>query len=32
MTSRAAFIKESRMDFAEPTALNRKFGEVESLP
>jgi len=26
MTSRAAFIKESRMNFAEPIALNRKSG------
>ena len=29
MTSRAAFIKESRMNFVEPIALNRKSGEVE---
>jgi hypothetical protein len=32
MTTCAAFIKESRMNFAEPIALNRKFGGVESLP
>jgi hypothetical protein len=29
MTSFAAFIKESRMSFAEPIALNRKSGAVE---
>jgi hypothetical protein len=29
MTSLAAFIKESRMSFAEPTRLNRKSGEAE---
>jgi hypothetical protein len=29
MTSCAAFIKESRMNFVEPTALNRKSGGVE---
>jgi hypothetical protein len=29
MTSFAAFIKESRMSFAEPTGLNRKSGAAE---
>jgi hypothetical protein len=29
MTSFAAFIKESRMSFAEPIALNRKSGAAE---
>jgi hypothetical protein len=29
MTSFAAFIKESRMNFAEPIGLNRKSGAVE---
>jgi hypothetical protein len=29
MTSCAAFIKESRMNFVEPIALNRKSGGVE---
>ena len=28
MTSCAAFIKESRMNFVEPIALNRKSGGV----
>jgi hypothetical protein len=28
----AAFIKESRMSFAEPIGLNRKSGAAESLP
>jgi hypothetical protein len=29
MTSCAAFIKKSRMNFVEPIALNRKSGGVE---
>jgi hypothetical protein len=32
MTSCAAFIKESRMNFVEPIALNRKSGGVETCP
>ena len=32
MATCAAFIEESRMKFADPTKLDRKSGEVESLP
>jgi hypothetical protein len=31
MASFAAFIKESRMSFAEPIALNRKSGQPRDL-
>jgi hypothetical protein len=32
MATCAAFIEESRMKFADPNKLDRKSGEVESLP